>query len=197
MHAVLLEGRDLDGLRRERARAGADRWDEVWEGVIHMPPAPSMEHQRLGAELVQTLVEAVRRTGRGTVFVQANVADPVEGMNDYRIPDVAVVLNESAAEVGETYIAGGPDFVVEIRSPGDETIEKIDFYCRLGVRELLIVDRDDKGLDLYGHEAGSLVSVSSGPSVRSEVTGLTFETIVGPAGNQIRITSPKGESWTV
>ena len=25
----------------ERRRTGADRWDEMWEGVLHMAPAPN------------------------------------------------------------------------------------------------------------------------------------------------------------
>lgn len=28
-----------------RKRTGADRWDEMWEGVLHMPPVPTPEHQ--------------------------------------------------------------------------------------------------------------------------------------------------------
>jgi hypothetical protein len=30
-----------------RKRTGADRWDEMWEGVLHMPPMPNLEHQEL------------------------------------------------------------------------------------------------------------------------------------------------------
>jgi hypothetical protein len=30
-----------------RKRTGADRWDEMWEGVLHMPPMPNREHQEL------------------------------------------------------------------------------------------------------------------------------------------------------
>ncbi len=29
----------------ERRQRGADIWDEMWEGVLHMPPAPNIEHQ--------------------------------------------------------------------------------------------------------------------------------------------------------
>ena len=37
--------------------------------------------------------------------------------------------------IGEDGIHGGPDAVIEIRSPGDETYEKLEFYARLGVRD--------------------------------------------------------------
>jgi len=34
----------------QRARTGLDRWDEMWEGVLHVPPAPNREHQDLAQE---------------------------------------------------------------------------------------------------------------------------------------------------
>ena len=148
-------------------------------------------------EIGQALVEAIRRTGRGTVFTQANVTDPIETMDDYRIPDIVVVLNEGAATVTEDYVAGGPDLLVEIRSPNDETYEKMDFYSRIGVQELLIVDRDEKSLELYRREVDQLVLVSSGPRAISETTNLTFQTVVRPEGNQIRVSSPTGQTWVV
>jgi hypothetical protein len=35
-----------------RRRTGADRWDEMWEGVIHMPPMPNRDHQNLVKDLL-------------------------------------------------------------------------------------------------------------------------------------------------
>ena len=35
----------------QRARTGADRWDEMWEGVLHMPRVPNREHQDLAMAL--------------------------------------------------------------------------------------------------------------------------------------------------
>ena len=34
-----------DRLLQWRQTTGADRWEERWEGVLHMPPAPNREHQ--------------------------------------------------------------------------------------------------------------------------------------------------------
>jgi Uma2 family endonuclease len=53
------------------------------------------------------------------------------------------------------YFDRGPDAVVEIHSPGDEAYEKLDFYAKVGVREVWIVDRDTKHpeiLELVGDE---------------------------------------------
>ena len=40
-----------ESLLDERRRLGLDVFDEVWEGVLHMVPPPSGEHQRLELEL--------------------------------------------------------------------------------------------------------------------------------------------------
>ena len=42
-------------------------------------------------------------------------------------------------------LVGGPDFLVEVASPGDRSLDKLAFYEGIGVRELLMVDRDSKG----------------------------------------------------
>ena len=39
--------------------------------------------------------------------------------------------------------------MVEIRSPGDETYEKFDFYARLGTPEIWVIDRDSRQGDIY------------------------------------------------
>ncbi len=35
----------------------------MWEGVLHMPPAPSREHQRIGTQLVIFLANCLARSG--------------------------------------------------------------------------------------------------------------------------------------
>jgi hypothetical protein len=34
-----------------RRRTGSDRWDEMWEGKLHMPPMPNRSHQDFAMEL--------------------------------------------------------------------------------------------------------------------------------------------------
>ena len=34
-----------------RKQIGADRWDEMWDGVLHMPPPPILDHQDLEGTL--------------------------------------------------------------------------------------------------------------------------------------------------
>ncbi len=39
----------------ERARLGHDRWDEMWEGVLHMVPPPGGRHQDRNGQLIALL----------------------------------------------------------------------------------------------------------------------------------------------
>lgn len=43
MRGVMLEV--PEHILEERRISGADQWDEVWEGVLHMVPPPNVEHQ--------------------------------------------------------------------------------------------------------------------------------------------------------
>ena len=38
-----------------RRRTGADRYDEMWEGVLHMAPVPNRDHQDLAFLLAMWL----------------------------------------------------------------------------------------------------------------------------------------------
>src|SRR5215831_2995770 len=89
---------------------------------------------------------------RGQVFPGANVSDRRVGWKrKFRGPDVVVVLSGSRAVDCKTHWMGGPDFLIEVQTPGDQTEEKIPFYSEIGVQELLIVHRDTRQLRLYRH----------------------------------------------
>ena len=95
--------------RRER---GLDRWDEMWEGVLHMGPAPAFEHQRIQTMLAVFLVPLLEKTRRGTLVVGVNVFNDASPVEDYRIPDFAFVgvghenLVESDGIHGKGLVAG-------------------------------------------------------------------------------------------
>lgn len=64
-----------DSLLAERRRTGVDLFDEMWEGLLHVVPAPSAAHQRLNAELMMVLGPLAK--ARGLVpLVEANVIAP-------------------------------------------------------------------------------------------------------------------------
>ncbi|MSQ13319.1 MAG: Uma2 family endonuclease [Dehalococcoidia bacterium] len=121
-------------------------------------------------------MEVVEDTGLGQVFYELDVADPEKGLQDFRIPDLLAILRNSAAQLREAYVAGGPDFVLEIHSPDDETYEKIPWYAVQGVRELLVIDRDTQALTLFRASGGQLREVAASPGVvECETVPLRFE----------------------
>lgn len=86
MRTVILDpaSAGLAGLLEQRRRSGLDRFDEVWEGTLHMVPAPSGEHAYLSHQLSLLLNEPARSAGLFVTIGGFNLGDSEE---DYRVPD--------------------------------------------------------------------------------------------------------------
>ncbi len=148
MKAILRNISDEDLARRRKL--GLDHWDEMWEGVLHMAPAPAFEHQRIQTLLAGFLVPLFTTKGRGTIVVGVNVFNDASPSEDYRIPDFSYIAPGHESLVRSDGIHGeGLDAVIEIRSPGDETYDKLPFFARIGVREVVVVDRDSKRPEVF------------------------------------------------
>jgi Uma2 family endonuclease len=170
MAMLIADPRLEERLKEQRVAWGADHHDEVWEGVYFMTPLPNNEHQQLVMAISSALYATVNGAGLGEAFPGVNLAGSDDDWeHDYRVPDAAVFLKEGAAENRGAYWRGAADFVVEITSPGDRTHEKIPFYARLGVRELLIVDRWPWVLRLYRLDENGLGEVGASALERNEV----------------------------
>ena len=160
MRTVLLEVSPAELAHRKAI--GADRWDEMWEGVLHALSTPGVEHQRILDELVVFLGPLIERTQRGTFLSRINVFDESSRLENYRIPDATfVAAGREAILVHDGVRGGGPDAVIEVRSPGDESYEKLPFYAHLSVREVVIVDRDTKRPEVYRLAGSSYVAVAA------------------------------------
>ncbi|MHB1035200.1 MAG: Uma2 family endonuclease [Pirellulales bacterium] len=169
-----------------RKRTGADRWDEMWEGVLHMPPMPNRSHQDLEGAL-ETWLRTHWAGPRGNrVYHQINVASVGGWPNSYRIPDLVLLTPKRFDIDRNEYFEGAPEVVVEIRSPGDETIEKLPFYSRLGVPEVWVIARDTKVPDVYVLAAGDYEqrSASKDGWVASRATGIELR---GEPGGKLAI----------
>jgi len=159
-----------------RTQTGADQFDEMWEGVLHMVPAPNVYHQDLEGELETWLRLHWARPRKGKVHHHVNVASVGGWPHNYRIPDL-VLLTPTRFHIDRTdYLEGPPDVVVEIRSPGDETVEKMPFYAGLGVPEVWIIDRDTKAPELHVLKEGSYENqpAAEGGWLSSRGTGIRF-----------------------
>jgi Uma2 family endonuclease len=143
--------------------------------------------------------------GKGQVYPGANVSDRRKGWEqNHRIPDVVVVLNSSQAIDCGTHFMGGPDFLVEIESAGNLPEEKVPFYSKIGVRELLIIHRDKRTLRLLRHDGEDLLEVKTSTIegkqwLVSEVVPLAFRRITSKSvpRTEVRRTDGQAGSWVV
>lgn len=165
-----------------RKLTGVDRWDEMWEGVLHMAPAPNREHQRILDDLIIFLKPLLKKQGRGTLQSGINVFDEASPKENYRIPDLTFVAAGRESVLAEDGTrGGGPDAVIEIRSPGDESYDKLPFFASLGVREVIVIDRDTKKPEIF-RLAGShhvAVAVDREGWVTAETLRVRFRQLAG------------------
>jgi Putative restriction endonuclease len=130
---------ELQALLERRRRSGVDRLDEVWEGVLHMIPAPSFEHARVTQQLAVLLDGPAGTAGLLPAIGEFNLG---ESEHDFRVPDGGLHRPGTSGVWLSTAAV-----VVEIVSPGDETWEKLPFYARHHVDEVLIVDPEKRTVD--------------------------------------------------
>lgn len=202
---LILDPRAARELIRDRQKKGIDQHDEVWDGVYVMPPLANNAHQGLISLLTSILNQVITFEGRGRAFPGANVSDRRENWeHSYRTPDIVTVLQHSRAIDCDTHWYGGPEFLVEVRSPGDDTEQKIPFYGKIGVQELLIVHRDTRHLWLYRHDGERLTLAAE--SLRgargwltSQVVPLAFRWKASKAGPRTEINRTDGKKghWTI
>jgi Uma2 family endonuclease len=195
----------VDRLIEERMRKGLDHHDEVWEGMSVTPSMPNNDHQRLVGALDNVFRKVTNEVGVGESYPGANVSDRRKGWDhNFRVPDLVVVLHNSRAIDCGTHFCGGPDFLVEIQSPGDDAEEKVPFYGKIGVRELLILHRDRRTMQLLRLAGEELVPVQ--PTLLegkewlvSEVIPLTFRRTSSKGGprTSIRRTDGTPGRWTL
>jgi len=120
-----------------RRRSGADRHDEVWEGVLHMMPTPSGAHMDVQQQLAVLLDAPARAAGLFPRLGGVNIGDA----EDYRVPD-GVLQRERRSGVWHRTAA----LAVEILSPGDQALDKLPFFADHHVDELLIVDPRERSV---------------------------------------------------
>ena len=59
------------------------------------------------------------------------------------------------------YIASPPLIAIEIRSPDDESYEKLPFYADIGIPEVWIIDRHSTTSEVFLLHEGSYSSVAA------------------------------------
>lgn len=165
-------------LLEERRRTGANKRDEMWEGVLHMVPPPSSEHQAFGTDLLLVIAPLAKARGLRPLY-ETGVFRPGSSDRDYRVPDLVFARPEQVVARG---VEGACELVIELVSPGDETYDKLPFYAEVGVREVLVIDPRARTVELFALRGGKLHAVMplEGGGVRSDVLQVTFTAIPGP-----------------
>ena len=131
---------EFEALLERRHRLGQDLFDEVWDGVLHVNPAPHSRHGKVDAQLAALLYEPARGAG----LVQSGPMNLGEA-EDFRVPDQAL-LRPGPEDV---YLPTAA-LVVEIVSPGDDSWQKLEFYAAHDVDEVLIVDPQERQVHWLG-----------------------------------------------
>jgi Uma2 family endonuclease len=157
-----------------RKLTGADRYDEMWDGVLHMPPMASRFHQDLEWSLETWLRLIWAPLHDAKVYHEVNVASVGGWPRDYRIPDLILLLPPRFAIDRDEYFEGAPDVVVEIYSPGDETYDKFSFYAEIGVPEVWVIHRDSCMPEVHRLKRRRYKEQPAGPGgwIKSTQTGI-------------------------
>ncbi|MDQ6779362.1 MAG: Uma2 family endonuclease [Actinomycetota bacterium] len=140
---------EIEAALERRRQIGADRFDEVWEGVLHMVPGPGDRHALIEWQLPQLLRRVADQAGL-LLSGQFNVGHD----EDYRVPDGGLHRARSWGTYAPTAA-----LVVEIRSPKDETWDKLPFYAAHHVDEVLIVDPAELNVHWLALEQGEYRAV--------------------------------------
>lgn len=203
MPDVKISRDQLRRIIRRRKESGAYRWDEVWDGVYVVSPDPDMQHQGFAGRLLYVLMLALGHIEDISIYPNINISDRADHWRkNFRCPDASVFLPGNPAEDRGAFCLGGPDFAVEILSRGDRARRKLPFYAKVGVNEVLLVDRRPWKLELHRRidDAFRLSGTSTlddpGP-LPSTVLPLSFRLIPGELRPLVEVTRNDGARWTI
>lgn len=130
-----------------------DRRYELMDGELSVVPSPTTAHQTVAQNLEYVLMRHVRATRCGRVLHAP--LDVVLGTGPQREvvqPDIVYVDRARTDIITSDEVAGAPDWVIEIISPGTKRRDrgyKRTLYERSGVREYWIVDLVSESIEVF------------------------------------------------
>jgi Uma2 family endonuclease len=147
------------------------------DGELFEVTPPTIRHQLVIGRLHVALFCYAERRG-GVVLVAPTGVRLSD--RDLPEPDVVFVAAEHADRVGERYVEGPPDLVVEVSSPSTrrlDLVRKRRQYERFGIREFWFVDLDADRVEVYrlgdGRYGQPELVGAGGTVTASAVDGLT------------------------
>ena len=188
----------LEEVIADRRAKGLDKPDEVWDGTYVVMPNPGNEHQKFVLRIGRACEDIAPASS--VVLPGCNVSDREDDWTEnYRVPDVAVFLPGNAAVDRGSHYLGGPDLAVEVISRGDRTKEKFAFYAKVGVRELVLVERDPWLVTVYRIVHGTFEPDSSATPGRggaaSRILPMTWSLTLANGDRPQLILTSGGQTW--
>lgn len=127
---------------------------EIVDGELVVTPSPVTRHQKAVGNIYFYL-EIYRREDGGAAFIAP--LDVFFADDNIVEPDVLFIRADHSDRVGERYIVGAPDLVVEVSSPSTrrlELVRKLELYERFGVPEYWYVDLEAERVEVYVFAGG-------------------------------------------
>lgn len=133
---------------------------ELIDGIMYDMAAPSATHQRLVSFFTWSIQDYIRRNnGDCEVFPAPFAVYLNKDEYNYLEPDISVICDPS--RVDEKGCHGAPDWIVEIVSPSNRTMDylhKLLKYERGDVREYWVVDPEKLRVTVYRFGEKELVA---------------------------------------
>ena len=118
---------------------------ELVEGELYVMPEPGLDHQFLVQLLWKYLFDQLTLAGMAHAYGPVNL---VLSEDAYLSPDIIVVDSSRTGILGQVWVDGAPDIVVEILSSdrNRDLVDKRQLYQDAGVPEYWLVDGDSDTL---------------------------------------------------
>jgi Uma2 family endonuclease len=165
----------------ERRRNGLDHKDEVWDGVLHVVPPASLQHQSFAADLMIVLKAIAKPLGL-EAYHEVGVFDRVGRETNYRTPDVVVASPQYLSARG---VEARAEIVIEVLSPDDESRKKFEFYAGCGVPEFWIVHPVTRAIEVYELRNGAYSERPAAPDGTIEAPRLGLALRVVEAADRL------------
>ena len=136
---------------------------EIISGEAFMMAAPTRQHQEISGELFRQLANFLEgkkcRVYHPPFGVRLfeKAGDAPEDVDTVVEPDITVVCDNG--KLDRYGCRGAPDMVIEILSPASlrhDRLVKLNLYQQAGVREYWIVDPQNRAVQVFLQDGGSL-----------------------------------------
>ena len=127
---------------------------ELVRGEVVEMPRPGMRHGVVCGNVYDPVKAWARSTERGVVAINDTGVITERDPDSVRGPDVLYIARERlpGGEIPSTFLGVAPDLAIEVLSPHDvwkNVLEKITEYFEAGVREVWVVDPEDKTMQVF------------------------------------------------